>query len=49
MPLDSICLTAVRNELAEKLVGLKADKIQQPERDQCRNRRRPAASDGLRL
>lgn len=34
MPLDSICLTAVRNELAEKLVGLKADKIQQPERDQ---------------
>ena len=33
MPLDAICLAAVRNELADKIVGMKIDKVQQPERD----------------
>lgn len=33
MPLDAICLSALTNELSEKLAGAKIDKIQQPERD----------------
>ena len=33
MPLDAICLTALRNELAGQLTGLKIDKVQQPSRD----------------
>jgi len=33
MPLDAICLTAIKNELAESITGSKIDKIQQPERD----------------
>jgi len=33
MPLDAICLSAIRNELAEQIQGLKIEKIQQPERD----------------
>ena len=33
MPLDAICLTAVREELIERVVGSRIDKIQQPERD----------------
>ena len=33
MPLDAICLSALRDELSEKLEGAKIDKIQQPERD----------------
>lgn len=34
MPLDAICLTALRNELAGQITGLKIDKVQQPEQDQ---------------
>lgn len=34
MPLDAIFLTALRNELAGQIIGLKIDKIQQPEQDQ---------------
>ena len=33
MPLDAICLTAVKLELEERIVGQKIDKVQQPERD----------------
>ena len=33
MPLDAICLAAVREELTERIKGMKIDKIQQPERD----------------
>ena len=33
MPLDALCITAVRNELAGQIQGMKIDKIQQPERD----------------
>jgi len=33
MPLDAICLAAVRNELAGRILGLKVDKVRQPERD----------------
>ena len=33
MPLDAICLSALRDELAQRLEGAKIDKIQQPERD----------------
>ena len=33
MPLDAICLYAVKNELSEKIIGMKIDKVQQPERD----------------
>jgi len=33
MPLDAICLTAVKNELAGQIIGMKIDKVQQPERD----------------
>ena len=33
MPLDAICLSAVRGELAERITGMKIDKVQQPERD----------------
>ena len=33
MPLDAICLAAVREELSERIVGMKIDKVQQPERD----------------
>ncbi len=34
MPLDSIFLSALTDELSEKLTGAKIDKVQQPERDQ---------------
>lgn len=33
MPLDAVCLTALRIELEGQLAGLKIDKIQQPEQD----------------
>ena len=33
MALDAICLTGLRRELADGLVGAKIDKVQQPERD----------------
>lgn len=33
MPLDSVCLTALKAELEKTLVGMKIDKVQQPERD----------------
>ena len=33
MPLDAICLAAVRHELAGQIIGMKIDKVQQPERD----------------
>ena len=33
MPLDAICLTAVKNELSNQINGMKIDKVQQPERD----------------
>jgi len=34
MPLDAICLRAMTNELREKLLGVRIDKVQQPARDQ---------------
>jgi len=33
MPLDAICLGAVKNELSSQIIGMKIDKVQQPERD----------------
>ena len=33
MPLDAICLSAVKDELLGQIRGMKIDKIQQPERD----------------
>ena len=33
MPLDAICLTAVKDELSRQIIGMKIDKVQQPERD----------------
>jgi len=33
MPLDAICLSAIKNELSHQIIGMKIDKIQQPERD----------------
>jgi len=33
MPLDAICLAAVREELSGRIIGQKIDKVQQPERD----------------
>ena len=33
MPLDAICLSALTQELSERIVGMRIDKIQQPERD----------------
>ena len=33
MPLDAICLAAVREELSGSIAGLKIEKVQQPERD----------------
>ena len=33
MPLDAICLNAVKNELSGQITGMKIDKVQQPERD----------------
>lgn len=33
MPLDSVCLTALKTELETTLTGMKIDKVQQPERD----------------
>jgi predicted ribosome quality control (RQC) complex YloA/Tae2 family protein len=33
MPLDALCLAAVRTELAGQIEGMKIDKVQQPERD----------------
>ncbi len=34
MPLDAICLRALTNELRERLLGARIDKVQQPARDQ---------------
>ena len=34
MPLDSVCLWALREELEPVLVGMRIDKIQQPEKDE---------------
>ena len=34
MPLDAICLRAMTNELRERLLGVRIDKVQQPARDQ---------------
>ena len=33
MPLDAICLAAVREELSGRIEGMRIDKVQQPERD----------------
>ena len=33
MPLDSVCLSALTAELSSRIIGMKIDKIQQPERD----------------
>ena len=33
MPLDAVCLGAVREELSARVSGMKIDKVQQPERD----------------
>ena len=33
MPLDALCLAAVREELAGRITGMKIEKVQQPERD----------------
>jgi len=33
VPLDALCLAAVREELSGQITGLKIDKVQQPERD----------------
>ena len=33
MPLDSICLGALKTELENDIVGMRIDKVQQPERD----------------
>jgi len=33
MPIDAICLAGIRSELERRLVGMRVDKIQQPERD----------------
>ena len=33
MPLDAICLSAVREELTGQIIGMRIDKVQQPERD----------------
>ena len=33
MPLDAICLSAVKNELHKQILGTKIEKVQQPERD----------------
>ncbi|MGI6012895.1 MAG: Rqc2 family fibronectin-binding protein [Oscillospiraceae bacterium] len=33
MPLDAVCLSALTRELSERIVGMRIDKIQQPERD----------------
>jgi predicted ribosome quality control (RQC) complex YloA/Tae2 family protein len=34
MPLDTFFLTALKNELAGRITGMKIEKIQQPEHDQ---------------
>lgn len=34
MPLDSVCLSAIKDELCSSIIGLRVDKIQQPERDE---------------
>ena len=33
MPFDALFLTAVRQELEQKLLGCRVDKVQQPQRD----------------
>jgi len=33
MPLDAVCLAAVREELSAEITGMKIEKVQQPERD----------------
>ena len=33
MPLDAICLAALTEELRGRIIGMKIDKVQQPERD----------------
>jgi predicted ribosome quality control (RQC) complex YloA/Tae2 family protein len=34
MPLDAVCLAALKNELSGQITGLKIDKVQQPEQDE---------------
>lgn len=34
MPLDALCLAALKEELRGQIIGLRVDKIQQPERDE---------------
>lgn len=33
MPLDAVCLTALKNELEGQIIGMRIDKVQQPEKD----------------
>ena len=33
MPLDAICLSGLKDELSAQIIGMKIDKVQQPERD----------------
>jgi len=49
MPLDAICLSALRDELCDKLIGARIDKVQQPERDQIILLLRSGQSGALRL
>jgi len=49
MPLDAICLSALRVELFDKLIGARIDKVQQPERDQIILSLRSGHSGALRL
>ncbi len=34
MPLDAVCLSALCGELGRRIIGMKIDKVQQPERDE---------------
>ena len=49
MPLDAICLAAVRNELAGQVQGMKIDKVQQPQRDMIILPLRGSGGQTLRL
>jgi len=49
MPLDAICLSALKDELKDKLIGAKIDKVQQPERDQIILSVRSMGSGALKL
>ncbi|MCL2278078.1 MAG: NFACT family protein, partial [Oscillospiraceae bacterium] len=49
MPLDAICLSALKDELCDKLIGARIDKVQQPERDQIILSLRSGKSGAMRL